>query len=209
DDEVDVRSGRPPGAAYRPDDITLIDPLPHGDVRLLRHVAVDGRVAVLVIDLDVVAKTAVAPPGGHNNAAIGSDDRGVGRRGEIDAVGEVAANPRVIRLDREPGATVGLGERPAAADGIDERAGRARRWRRWRGRIGRAEEITERVAPHVPVVHLVPGITVVVEDGRPDDPDNRPRRDHTENLGADPATAADVDAIVVQRRGIVAHRQLD
>src|SRR5215211_5285717 len=110
DHEVNVGSGRGSGAADRADHVALVHLLPHENVRLLRHVAVDGRKPVAVVDLDVVTESAVAPPGRDDRAAVRRHDRRVHRRRQVNPVVEVAAEIRVVRLDREPGAPVRLGE---------------------------------------------------------------------------------------------------
>src|SRR6476660_2648202 len=80
--EVDVRAGRHPGAADFADYLALVHVLPGLDIDGV-HVAVDGRGAVEVIDLDVEAETAIAPAGVLDRAAVRGQHRRAQRGGQI------------------------------------------------------------------------------------------------------------------------------
>src|SRR4051794_10022375 len=61
DDEVNVRSGRCPGAANRSDHIAFRHRISSRYPRHLGHMSVERLEAIAVVDLDVVAKPAITP----------------------------------------------------------------------------------------------------------------------------------------------------
>src|SRR5712692_11784487 len=93
---MEMWTGRVDGHSDVPDDVALVHGLtgPRPD---LRHVAVEGLVAVAVVDQDVVPITVLAVELREFDGSIRrGDDRRPGRRANVDAH-VVAANPHGAR----------------------------------------------------------------------------------------------------------------
>ena len=106
-----------------PDQIALGDKLTGANDGLFNHVAVNRLDAIAMIDLDVVAESAITPAGGSHRAAISSVDVCSGRSSKIDAVMDRAAVGVVVDVEAEIAAAEALRHR-VVIERVAQRSGR-------------------------------------------------------------------------------------